>query len=1204
MRLKRALFWLLLVIGITSSHAQWQPLAYTSIFPDLNALDFRSSSFGLGAAKESAIIRTIDGGRSWDTVYNAPPVYTFNDLLFIDEFRVIAIGSLADNPGCNPVSEQSILIYSEDAGASWTTKFFEYRLWQISFPTPQTGYISASCGQYLKSTNGGENWAFNDLSQTTEDLYTISFVSDDIGYATNDQNELFKTTNGGTDWIVIPPDGPYQSPVDLQFVSEEVGYAVRLSNGIITTTDGGENWTIIPAVSAENLYVTDISSGYAGRVDGGLLQFIDGGATILPAPINTITGINDMSTRAIAFISPGRGFIAGSNVFYVLTNPKHTLAGTIYVDENEDCSYAPASEAGLNDWSILATNQNTGERNFTTSNTDGSYSLNVDTGQYTLTLFPPNENWLPCNTPLDLDLTVAEDTTFLNLGQQKIVECPVLEVDLSATAQKVCETNIIHGVYRNRGTGLAVSPVLEVQLDPAMSYITSSLLFTNVADNLFTADLPDIPPGAEVTFTIETSLSCDAAIGQTHCIMAHIRPDDFCFPPDPSWDGASLQVTAECEADSLIFTVSNSGNALAEVSNYIIIEDNVLLRESILNPGPGEDTTLIFYPEGEMLRMELDQSPFHPGRSQPSAAYEGCGATNSNEISLGFFTQYPEDDANRFVSMDCQENLTQDASLDLVYAYPKGYSDLHFIRPNQDIEYRIPFKNNGTTLVPSVYIQITPSDAQIITSTVAGAGSHPYDFFLSEGDLINFKLENIDLPSGAEGFIKFRIQQKPDNPDGTTISPLITISYGEAQPSVSGVYTHRVKNDFLPALEQLVINGLVSDLNEQAVEGVAVSLNGELENVTDAAGAYTLIATASEAPFILRASRSSALLNGLSAYDLYLLDDYLANPQNVNQPMYWLAADVDRSGEVNATDQVLLEAILLEGANNIEELPWRIIPKNTSLETININNSTVSESLELANPAQMNTINFQAIKTGDLNSNAQANTFNPPDTANLDQLVFQIEDMTLEAGTRYKIPLTCSQTVDIRTWQAALRFDPSLVELLNMTAGDSEVLPAYAQPETGLLTIAWYEPAQLIADSAVIYLELRALSDTRSSEIFELDHDFLWPEAYLPQGSTDIPYRVTLESKSKIDYAGLLATPNPARDDITIRYRFEQHLSEITLSLYNAQGQQLWVDKHKEYNAGQEIQYQLDTNQWANGTYFLVLNYEDTTITERLIFSN
>jgi len=241
-----------------------------------------------------------------------------------------------------------------------------------------------------------------------------------------------------------------------------------------------------------------------------------------------------------------------------------------------------------------------------------------------------------------------------------------------------CFENTYYIKYCNDGTIDESNALVEVLFDEYLLVNNSSLPFTDLGNNLFSFDIGNVGVGECGTFTVDVLVDCDSTVlGQTHCVEARIFPDTFCLIPSTVWDSSSIQVTGSCVGDSVIFSIENVGtNAISEPRVLKIVQDDIILfAEPIPTLIQNQIITKSVSAEGQTLRAEVQQSAGHPGKSMPTAVIEGCGVGN---LSLGFVTQFPMDDGNSFVDIDCQENIgAYDPNTKA--AYPTGYASQHFI---------------------------------------------------------------------------------------------------------------------------------------------------------------------------------------------------------------------------------------------------------------------------------------------------------------------------------------------------------------------------------------------------------------------------------------------------------------------------------------------------------------------------------------------
>ena len=292
--------------------------------------------------------------------------------------------------------------------------------------------------------------------------------------------------------------------------------------------------------------------------------------------------------------------------------------------------------------------------------------------------------------------TIANENTI-------ILMCPKLFVDVSTQCLRPCQENTYTIKYCNLGDATAVNAIMELTLDKDLVYISSTISPITQNGNELTFDLNDIPADFCGTFEVITELSCEVAEGAAHCVEAEIFPNEFCDEPSTEWDESSLQVTTECENDSIFFQIQNvgDGNMDGETQFFIVIDDLIVMLEAAqLNSGQSIE---FGFPanQGSTFYAEIGQSDFHPGVSFPSSVLEGC--PTDQLFTVGFLTQFPEPDQNLFNDITCLTNTFTCPTVEKI-AFPEGFTDDHFINQNQSIEYQINFTNSTTEIQENLVI--------------------------------------------------------------------------------------------------------------------------------------------------------------------------------------------------------------------------------------------------------------------------------------------------------------------------------------------------------------------------------------------------------------------------------------------------------------------------------------------------------------------
>lgn len=468
------------------------------------------------------------------------------------------------------------------------------------------------------------------------------------------------------------------------------------------------------------------------------------------------------------------------------------VQGRIFFDENNDCQPG-ANETGFQGWHLTATNTSNGAVYYGMTDGDGHFSILTDVGDYQLRLISPNAYWQPCANDLAISFPTPFDTITADFPLQVGIPCPEIEVDVATTALSPCNSAIYEVQYCNIGTAVANAAVLAITLDSALFFVASQQPVLSQSGRTWTFALGNVGVGDCSSFSIETFLDCDAIIGRAHLVTAIATPNASCLPPDPQWDGASLAVSAICEADSVRFTIENMGTGgMNDPLLSIIVEDQILTRAIEVQLAPLETHEIMQPSNGKTLRLELPQSPGHPGRSRPSVSIEACGN------STGFVTIFPQDDADPFRSIHAMENeVTPMANTKLVA--PEGIDNQHFITQNTDIEYLIRFQNTGEDTATTVVILDTLSHWLDVTTVRQGTSSHPYMLSVNNAGVLEFTIENAALPPAADndtasiGYVKFRVSQVPDAPWDSTILNRASISFDYQQPVAWPQYFHTIQ---------------------------------------------------------------------------------------------------------------------------------------------------------------------------------------------------------------------------------------------------------------------------------------------------------------------------------------------------------------------------------------------------------------------------
>jgi photosystem II stability/assembly factor-like uncharacterized protein len=318
----------------------------------LTRIFFTNINTGWAVGDSGCIINTADGGNSW-TPQSSGTVLNIADLYFYDYSKGWAIGNREDYIN-NGWELESILLKTTNGGVSWDTLFYDTTIairsihflnetegWAVGSKPDTTPAIPA--GIILYTDDGGYSWNLI-TTLLTSGLNDISFTDSNNGWAVG-SCIIAHTGDGGGSWEIQfttggpGSGGPYFK--SLCFADNQNGYVAGTQGGfsgfgtlptIYYTTDGGLNWghkyfygyafSGLAGVSfpdPENGWLVGFSYEQSGMIqhtfDGGLNWESQSG-------VNTFINLRD-----IHFVDQYYGWAVGSHP----TLP--TLAVFMYTDD-------------------------------------------------------------------------------------------------------------------------------------------------------------------------------------------------------------------------------------------------------------------------------------------------------------------------------------------------------------------------------------------------------------------------------------------------------------------------------------------------------------------------------------------------------------------------------------------------------------------------------------------------------------------------------------------------------------------------------------------------------------------------------------------------------------------------------------------------------------------------------------------------------
>lgn len=485
---------------------------------------------------------------------------------------------------------------------------------------------------------------------------------------------------------------------------------------------------------------------------------------------------------------------------YTCEDTTMSVQGRITLDADGDCQpdATPAPLRGL----IAKLTDNAGEIHYAASDADGYYGIvEPAEGAGTLEIIAPSGLWDVCNNPVSVTVPAGPGDLTQDFVAQPLTDCPMMHLRLATGLVRPCSTSVWGASYCNLG-GAGASGAFATIVSSDGITLTGASLPHVVSGDTMTVQIGDVASGQCGSFAIYIQADCNAGIiGSRVCLDGRIFPDTSCAPVSGLWSGAQIVANGVCEGDSVRFTLRNAGFApTTEALDYVIIDDMVIMREGQLPAGmpAGAEVLETVASSGDAVRVHADQEPNHPLAQAPSVGVENCNGVTTPSLLL----EFSNEDGDPFTDLACREVVgSYDPNEKL--AFPRGFSDQHFIEPNTSLRYELGFQNTGNDTAFLVVLRDTLSALLDPATLRVGAGSHPFEWTLEGPGILTFTFANILLPDSttnepaSHGFVQFDIAQKADNPIGSVIENRAGIYFDINPVVLTNTVWHTVAVDFL-----------------------------------------------------------------------------------------------------------------------------------------------------------------------------------------------------------------------------------------------------------------------------------------------------------------------------------------------------------------------------------------------------------------------
>lgn len=223
----------------------------------LKALSFSDSQHGWAVGGNGLVIRTINGGKSWELM-ETPTTFDLQAVHFVNsQVGFIAGKTALLNRITDEVSGSFEILCTKNGGETWRRCYKEDKpsnVFQITTFSESVAFALLDGNRLIRTDDQGKTW--REVPLSAKHIFSIAFAPDGAGWIVGNQGVFQRSGDGGKTW---------QQPTSLaqNFMSKNweavnfndtgIGLAVGENGALALTRDNGNTWEIQTLATSDHL---------------------------------------------------------------------------------------------------------------------------------------------------------------------------------------------------------------------------------------------------------------------------------------------------------------------------------------------------------------------------------------------------------------------------------------------------------------------------------------------------------------------------------------------------------------------------------------------------------------------------------------------------------------------------------------------------------------------------------------------------------------------------------------------------------------------------------------------------------------------------------------------------------------------------------------------------------------------------------------
>jgi hypothetical protein len=332
--------------------------------------------------------------------------------------------------------------------------------------------------------------------------------------------------------------------------------------------------------------------------------------------------------------------------------------------------------------------------------------------------------------------------------------------------------------------------------------------------------------------------------------------------------------------------------------------------------------------------------------------------------------------------------------------------------------------------------------------------------------------------------------------------------------------------------------------------------------------------------YFLTPNRTGDWMNGVSTFDLVLMQKHILDIEKLSSPYKIIAADINNDHRLTTLDIIELRKNILKISNGFQNnTSWRFIQKNYAFKDAeNPLDEQIPEQYRLPTLEKDVKADFIAMKIGDVSDNAYGN-FPENRVAVAEErggeapMRFFMEDKMIRKGELITVLFKADEVRTLAGFQMDLQFDKTVLAFEKMMPHTLSLTERNFGTFDRAITMSWQDANGVkIGKGEVLFaLVFTATHDTRLREALWSSKNFIKSEAYIIEKNAPIvvPLLLEIQDDATLRNENILHqnTPNPFKNETTLHFYLTE-AQNVTIRITDATGKNI-ATIQKYYDRGE-----------------------------------